>query len=92
VSLSIDLDAHLAEIDAVEFDASSSTDQYYPRRKFFVLGSSLFYRGLLIASHANREEQRLISMVYTVLPMTHNEICKLIKILSLKRKWCVKLY
>lgn len=71
----MDLDAALAEIDAVEFDSSSSTEQYYPRRKYFVLGSCCFYRGLLVASHANREEQKLISMLYTAIPMIHNEIC-----------------
>ena len=99
VCLSVDLDAALAEIDAVEFDASrivtnfrflgpfltfsafvksflSSTEQYYPRRKYIVLGSCCFYRGLLVASHASKEEQKLISMVHTVVPLQHNEICE----------------
>ena len=98
VCLSVDLDAALAEIDAVEFDASrivtnfrflfflhfhvlvksfsSSTEQYYPRRKYIVLGSCCFYRGLLVASHASKEEQKLISMVHTIVPLQHNEICE----------------
>ena len=51
----------------------SSTGQIYPRRKYFVIGSAVYYRGLLIGSHAMRQDQRLLSALEAALILQNNE-------------------
>ncbi len=76
VDIHVDLDAALAEIDAVEFDSISTSDQFYPRRKYFVIGSCCFLNNLLVRSHASRVEQRLISIAHSIVRLERDEICK----------------
>ncbi|XP_078578543.1 protein inturned-like isoform X2 [Branchiostoma floridae x Branchiostoma japonicum] len=49
------LDAALSELEAADF-ADMSDDYYDLRRAFTVLGSCMFYKGLLAASHLPRED------------------------------------
>lgn len=77
IYVSADIDSALAEIDAIEFDAlinhGGSQGQIYPRRKYFVVGSAVFYRGLLVGSHATRQDQRLLSALEAALMLQANE-------------------
>ena len=76
VDIHVDIDAALAEIDAVEFDSISTSDHFYPRRKYFVIGSCCFLNNLLVRSHASRVEQRLISIAQSIVRLDRDEICK----------------
>ncbi|XP_078658939.1 protein inturned-like isoform X3 [Branchiostoma floridae x Branchiostoma belcheri] len=49
------LDAALSELEAADF-ADMSDDYYELRRAFTVLGSCMFYKGLLAANHLPRED------------------------------------
>ena len=80
VEIHVDIDAALAEIDAVEFDSISTSDHFYPRRKYFVIGSCCFLNNLLVRSHASRVEQRLISIAQSIVRLDRDEICKLHRI------------
>ena len=77
IYVTADIDSALAEIDAIEFDSlmgiQSSTGQIYPRRKYFVVGSAVYYRGLLVGSHATRQDQRLLSALEAALVLQNNE-------------------
>lgn len=74
VEIHVDIDAALAEIDAVEFDSISTSDHFYPRRKYFVIGSCCFLNNLLVRSHASRVEQRLISIAQSIVRLDRDEI------------------
>ena len=75
--MSADIDSALAEIDAIEFDSIVQTpNQFYPRRKYFVIGSAVYYRGLLIGSHSSREDQKLLSTIQSAKILLENETCK----------------
>ena len=67
IYVTADIDSALAEIDAIEFDSltgiQAASDQIYPRRKYLVVGSAVYYRGLLVGSHATRQDQRLLSVL-----------------------------
>ena len=67
IYVTADIDSALAEIDAIEFDSltgiQAGSGQIYPRRKYLVVGSAVYYRGLLIGSHATRQDQRLLSVL-----------------------------
>ena len=72
--MSADIDSALAEIDAIEFDSIVQTpNQFYPRRKYFVIGSAVYYRGLLIGSHSSREDQKLLSTIQSAKILLENE-------------------
>ena len=77
IYVTADIDSALAEIDAIEFDSlmgmQGSTGQIYPRRKYFVVGSAVYYRGLLVGSHATRQDQRLLSALEAALVLQNNE-------------------
>ena len=78
ISLAADIDSALAELDAIEFDSIvQSPNQFYPRRKYFVIGSAVYYRNLLVGSHSSREDQKLLSTLQSAVMLVEGETCRL---------------